>query len=49
MPPMGMQGESNSPLNLSYVFQALVTMRSEPKTVIAQQIEKKCGAVIFFS
>ncbi len=48
MPPMGMQGESNSPLNLSYVFQALVTMRSEPKTVIAQQIEKNV-AQLFFS
>tara|TARA_R110002050_G_scaffold108961_3_gene219986 strand:+ start:337 stop:1170 length:834 start_codon:yes stop_codon:yes gene_type:complete len=47
MPPMGMQGENNSPLNLSYVFQALVAMRSEPKTVIAQQIEKNVTQLFF--
>jgi len=48
MPPFGMQGINNSPLNLVTVFQALVAIRSEPKEVIAKQIEANVE-LLFFS
>lgn len=47
MPPFGMQGINNSPLNLVTVFQALVTIRSEPKEVIAKQIEANVEQLFF--
>lgn len=47
MPPFGMQGINNSPLNLVTVFQALVAIRSEPKEVIAKQIEANVEQLFF--
>ena len=47
MPPFGMQGMNNSPLNLVTVFQALVAIRSEPKEVIAEQIEANVERLFF--
>lgn len=47
MPPFGMQGTHNSPLNLVAVFQALVTIRSETEEVIAKQIESNVEQLFF--
>jgi TatD DNase family protein len=47
MPPFGMQGMSNSPLNLINVFQALVLIRDEPKEVITEQIELNVEQLFF--
>lgn len=47
MPPFGIQGINNSPLNLVTVFQALVAIRSEPKEVIAKQIEANVEQLFF--
>lgn len=47
MPPLGMQGKNNSPLNLIAVFQALVSIRSEPQEVIAKQIEANVDELFF--
>jgi len=47
MPPIGMQGEVNSPLNLLLVFQALVALRDESEEIIAQQIEVNIEKLFF--
>ncbi len=47
MPLLGMQGMNNSPLNLVTVFQALIALRSEPKEVIAEQIEANVEQLFF--
>jgi len=47
MPPIGMQGKNNSPLNIPAVFQALIAIRSESKEVIAEQIETNIEQLFF--
>lgn len=47
MPPMGMQGLNNSPLNIAVVFQALISIRSETEKVIADQIEDNVEKLFF--
>jgi len=47
MPPFGMQGMNNSPLNLVSLFQALVAIRGEPEDVIAEQIERNVEQLFF--
>ena len=47
MPPFGQQGLSNSPLNITTVFQALVSLRNESKEAIAEQIEKNVEQLFF--
>lgn len=47
MPPLGMQGKNNSPLNLPLIFQALTTIRSESTAVIATQIENNVEQLFF--
>ncbi|MCO4799182.1 MAG: TatD family hydrolase [Colwelliaceae bacterium] len=40
MPLFGMQGESNSPLRLLNIFDKLAELRSEPKELLSEAIEK---------
>ena len=47
MPPIGVQGQNNSPLNLIQIFEALVKLRDEPKEVIATQIELNLEQLFF--
>lgn len=47
MPPFGMQGMSNSPLNLIQIFQALAKIRQEPQEFIAEQIETNVEQLFF--
>lgn len=47
MPPFGMQGTNNSPLNILSVFQALVAIRNETKEIIAEQIEMNVEQLFF--
>ncbi len=47
MPPFGMQGMNNSPINLIAVFQALIAIRDEPEEVIAKQIETNVEQLFF--
>lgn len=47
MPPMGMQGQHNSPLNLLVIFKALVDIRDEPAEHIAQQLEVNVEQLFF--
>lgn len=47
MPPFGQQGLVNTPLNLMTVFEALCTIRDEPKAVIAEQIESNVEQLFF--
>ncbi len=47
MPPFGQQGLVNTPLNLITVFKALCTIRDEPETIIANQIESNVEQLFF--
>lgn len=47
MPPMSMQGMSNSPINLMIIFQALIAIRSEAKEAIALQVEQNVEQLFF--
>ena len=47
MPPSGMQGSNNSPLNLVRIFQALMAIRNEPEAIIAEQIEINVEQLFF--
>jgi len=47
MPPFGMQGANNSPLNLINIFQSLASIRNEPKKIIAEQIEKNVEQLFY--
>ena len=47
MPPQGLQGTINSPLNLIAVFQALTALRNESKEVIAEQLEMNVNQLFF--
>lgn len=45
MPLFGMQGQANSPLNLSVIFERLVEVRTESKEELAEAIEKNIEQV----
>lgn len=47
MPPFGLQGTINSPVNLMNVFQALIEIREESAEVVAMQLEKNVDHVFF--
>jgi len=47
MPPFGLQGTINSPLNLINVFQALKDIRAESAEVIAEQLEQNVEQLFF--
>ena len=46
MPPSGLQGNINSPLNLPLIFQHLCNIRSEKPDKIAQQIENNINELL---
>ena len=47
MPPFGLQGTINSPVNLINVFQALIEIRPESAEVVVMQLEKNVDHVFF--
>ena len=47
MPPLGKQGEVNSPLNIVEIFQALTEIRTESAEEVANQLEENNNQLFF--